>query len=89
MGASLPPLQIAKGVGGFEGPIVIIPPPLESQFLHMLCLYNFLCACVPSVMAPSLVLFFCPVLPLSGHSHAAGRRGGPSTLFLNLDGPPY
>jgi hypothetical protein len=35
------------------------------------------------VMALRLVLVFRPVSPLSGHSHAAGRRGSP-TLFTNL-----
>ena len=34
-------------------------------------------------MALRLVLVFRPVSPLSGHSLAAGRRGGP-TLFPNL-----
>ena len=36
------------------------------------------------VMALSLVLVFRPVSPLSGHSLAAGRRGGP-TLSPDLD----
>ena len=35
-------------------------------------------------MALSLVLVFRPVSPLSGHSLAAGRRGGP-TLSPDLD----
>ena len=34
-------------------------------------------------MALRLVLVFRPVSPLSGHSHVAGQRGGP-TLFTNL-----
>ena len=40
-----------------------------------------MCMCA---MALSLVLVFRPVSPLSGHSHAAGRRGGP-TLSPDLD----
>ena len=35
-------------------------------------------------MALRLVLVFRPVSPLSGHSHAAGRRGSP-TLSPGLD----
>ena len=35
-------------------------------------------------MALRLGLVFRPVSPLSGHSLAAGRRGGP-TLFTTLD----
>ena len=38
-----PPCKSQKGVGGSKGPwsVVTISPPLESQFLHMRCLYNF------------------------------------------------
>ena len=49
MEGGCPPCKSQKGVGGSKGPwsVVTISPPLESQFLHMLCLYNFPCACVP------------------------------------------
>ena len=47
----------------------------------MLCYVLSMCMCA---MALRLVLVFRPVSPLSGHSLAAGRRGGP-TLSTGLD----
>ena len=78
VGGWLPPLQIAKGSGGFEGPtwsVVTIYPPLESQSVRCTC---FACTTSMSMcaMALSLVLSLSSGVAVLSRVTAVWQDGG-------------
>ena len=74
-GGGCPPGRSRSGRGGFEGSHFLSPHHTTQLSQHAVSVQIRMSMCA---MALRLVLVFRPVSPLSGHSHAAGRRGRPT-----------